>query len=159
MEKFQICTVTDCSRKTLIVLDSGADADISLLPQSMASCGSSSGSGRAVLEDAQGGRLMTYGKKLAQIECEGDQGDGDHRGRLCCCFSSMSFDQLGTTVATRMEADARIWRSRCPSTSSRWCLFSSTTLQEELIGLLRNDQQGLPGAWRAVWRRNLEVLG
>ena len=71
VEKFPICTVSEGSSRTLIVLDSGAD--ISLLPQPMAGCGRPSGSGRAVLEDAQGGRLMTYGKKLAQIECDGDR--------------------------------------------------------------------------------------
>lgn len=35
VEKFQICTVSESSARTLIVLDSGADT--SLLPQSMAS--------------------------------------------------------------------------------------------------------------------------
>ena len=46
----------------LIVLDSGADTRT---PQAL---------GRAVLEDAQGSQLATYGRKLAQIECEVSDG-------------------------------------------------------------------------------------
>ena len=54
----------------LIVLDSGAD--VSLLPQSMSSCGSRSGHSGAILEDAQGGRLNTFGRRLAQVEFQLD---------------------------------------------------------------------------------------
>ena len=68
---FQVCTVSEANVRTLIVLDSGADS--SLLPQTMANCGRPSTSGKAVLEDAQGGRLQTFGKKLAQIECDGGE--------------------------------------------------------------------------------------
>ena len=67
----KVCAVSEANTRTLIVLDSGAD--ISLLPQAMAGCGRPSASGKAVLEDAQGGRLQTFGKKLAQIECEGEE--------------------------------------------------------------------------------------
>ena len=42
--------------------------DVSLLPQSMSSCGSRSGHSGAILEDAQGGRLSTFGRRLAQVE-------------------------------------------------------------------------------------------
>ena len=59
----------------LIVLDSGAD--ISLLPYSMADRGQDGGRrfSRTVLEDAQGGRLQTFGRRSAQIEVE-DRGNG-----------------------------------------------------------------------------------
>eukprot|EP00435_Cladocopium_sp_Y103_P000040 s2725_g1.t1 len=57
----------------LIVLDSGAD--ISLLPQSMCEKGTSRKLGRTVLQDAQGSRLETYGKRSAQLECEGCNDD------------------------------------------------------------------------------------
>ena len=68
-ETFRICAVHEVEQKSLIVLDSGAD--ISILPQSMADCGRRGCPGKAVLEDAQGGRLRTFGKKVAQVECEG----------------------------------------------------------------------------------------
>ena len=71
VEFFSVCTVQETERKMLIVLDSGAD--ISLLPKSMSSCGRASGGGKAVLEDAQKGRLRIFGKKIAQIECEGSR--------------------------------------------------------------------------------------
>ena len=70
-ETFYVCTVRESQQKTLIVLGSGAD--ISLLPQSMAHYGRASKMGKAVLEDAQGGKLTTFGKKLAQIECDGKE--------------------------------------------------------------------------------------
>ena len=59
----------------LVVLDSGAD--ISLLPYDMADRGKCGGKrfSRAVLEDAQGGRLRTYGRRSAQIEVEGRGND------------------------------------------------------------------------------------
>ena len=59
----------------LIVLDSGAD--ISLLPCSMADRGQDGGRrfSRTVLEDAQGGRLRTYGRRSAQIEVEDSGSD------------------------------------------------------------------------------------
>ena len=52
----------------LIVLDSGAD--ISLLPKSMCEKGTSRRLGKTVLQDAQGSRLETFGKRSAQLECE-----------------------------------------------------------------------------------------
>ena len=69
VEQFSVCAVQEMEKQMLIVLDSGADC--SLLPKSMSSRGRNSGGGKAVLEDAQGGRLRTYGRKIAQIECEG----------------------------------------------------------------------------------------
>ena len=57
----------------LIALDSGAD--ISLLPRSMCEKGTSRKLGRTVLQDAQGSRLETYGKRAAQLECEGENHD------------------------------------------------------------------------------------
>ena len=69
VKTFCICTVKEQNHRALIVLDSGAD--ISLLPQSMAHYGRPSRMGKAVLEDVQGGKLTTFGKKLAQIECDG----------------------------------------------------------------------------------------
>lgn len=68
-ETFNIFMVQQLEEKSLIVLDSGAD--ISILPQSMASRGRARLPGKAILEDAQGGRLRTFGKKVAQVECEG----------------------------------------------------------------------------------------
>lgn len=51
---------------SLVVLDSGAD--ISLLPYEMLNRGQGQRLGRAVLEDAQGGRLQTFGRRSAQVE-------------------------------------------------------------------------------------------
>ena len=39
----------------------------------MAHYGRASKMGKGVLEDAQGGKLTTFGKKLAQIECDGEE--------------------------------------------------------------------------------------
>ena len=58
--------------KQLIVLDSGAD--ISLLPYHMWKKGKPTKMLKAVLEDAQGEKVQTFGRRLAQIEC--DVGDG-----------------------------------------------------------------------------------
>ena len=69
---FHVNMVTSNEEKMLIVLDSGAD--ISLLPRSTADRGTSQKLGKAVLEDAQGSQLATYGRKLAQIECESAEG-------------------------------------------------------------------------------------
>ena len=57
----------------LVVLDSGAD--ISLLPYHMSGCGVPRPGGRTILEDAQGERLQTYGKRSARVECEGLNND------------------------------------------------------------------------------------
>ena len=57
----------------LVVSDSGAD--ISLLPYHMSGCGFSKPGGHAILEDAQGERLQTYGKRSARVECEGLNND------------------------------------------------------------------------------------
>ena len=54
--------------KMLIVLDSGADC--SILPKAMASKGRPQTGRKAVSEDAQGSQLRTYGRKLAQVECD-----------------------------------------------------------------------------------------
>lgn len=47
----------------------GLEQDISLLPHEMVDPGQSRFLGRAALEDGQGGKLASYGKKLAQVEC------------------------------------------------------------------------------------------
>ena len=57
----------------LVVLDSGAD--ISLLPYHLSGCGTPRPGGHAVLEDAQGERLQTFGKRSARVECEGLNND------------------------------------------------------------------------------------
>ena len=58
----------------MVILDSGAD--ISLLPYEMADRGHPTRQlGKAVLEDAQGGRLQTYGRRSAQIEVEGENNE------------------------------------------------------------------------------------
>eukprot|EP00435_Cladocopium_sp_Y103_P028310 s1787_g7.t1 len=57
----------------LVVLDSGAD--ISLLPYHLSGCGVPRVGGRTILEDAQGERLQTYGKRSARVECEGVNND------------------------------------------------------------------------------------
>ena len=57
----------------LVVLDSGAD--ISLLPYEMCNRGRNQRLGRAVLEDAQGSRLQTFGRRSAQVECEDSNSD------------------------------------------------------------------------------------
>ena len=67
-ETLRICAVQEVNQKSLIVWDSGAD--ISILPQNMAACGRRGFPGKAVLQDARG-RLRTFGKKVAQVECEG----------------------------------------------------------------------------------------
>ena len=69
---FHVNMVKANDEKMLIVLDSGAD--ISLLPRTMADRGTSQVLGKAVLEDAQGSQLATYGRKLAQIECDSSEG-------------------------------------------------------------------------------------
>ena len=66
-ELFHAGTVKVSQEKMLIVLDSGADC--SVLPKAMASRGQpQDGGGKAILEDAQGTQLKTYGRKLAQVE-------------------------------------------------------------------------------------------
>ena len=60
-------------RSTLVVLDSGAD--ISLLPIAMGSKGKSQRLERTVLEDAQGIRVETYGKRRAHVEVQTEQED------------------------------------------------------------------------------------
>ena len=57
----------------LIVLDSGADT--SLLPKTMCEKGFGKRLGKTVLQDAQGARLETFGKRSAQLECEGNGSD------------------------------------------------------------------------------------
>ena len=56
-----------------MVLDSGAD--ISLLPIAMGSKGKSQRLERTVLEDAQGIRVETYGKRRAHVEVQTEQED------------------------------------------------------------------------------------
>ena len=67
VETFQICTVQEAAQSMLIVLDSGAG--FSLLPRSVGACGRARVAGKAILEDAPGGRLKTFGRKIAQVEC------------------------------------------------------------------------------------------
>ena len=70
LEVYHVRAVLLCDGQ-LVVLDSGAD--ISLLPQEMADRGQSTKRlAKTVLEDAQGGRLRTYGRRSAQIEMEGE---------------------------------------------------------------------------------------
>ena len=57
----------------LVVSDSGAD--ISLLPYHLSGCGKEKPGGHAILEDAQGERLKTFGRLSAQVECEGLNND------------------------------------------------------------------------------------
>ena len=57
----------------LVVLDSGAD--ISLLPYHLSGCGIPKPGGRTILEDAQGERLQTFGRRSARVECEGLNND------------------------------------------------------------------------------------
>ena len=64
-ELFHVSMVRSAQEKMLIVLDSGADC--SILPKEMASRGRPQEGGKAILEDAQ---LKTYGRKLAQVECD-----------------------------------------------------------------------------------------
>ena len=70
LEIYHVRAVPLCDGQ-LVVLDSGAD--ISLVPQEMAERGySTKRLAKTVLEDAQGGRLRTYGRRFAQIEMEGE---------------------------------------------------------------------------------------
>ena len=71
MDRYHIRAI-QMDTKQLIVLDSGAD--ISLLPYHMWKKGKPTKMLKAVLEDAQGEKVQTFGKRLAQIEC--DVGDG-----------------------------------------------------------------------------------
>jgi len=57
----------------LVVLDSGAD--ISLLPYHLSGCGIQKHGGHAILEDAQGERLKTFGRRSARVEREGLNND------------------------------------------------------------------------------------
>ena len=57
----------------LVVIDSGAD--ISLLPYHLSGCGIPKPGGKTILEDAQGERLQTFGRRSARVECEGLNND------------------------------------------------------------------------------------
>ena len=97
---FHVNMVTSNEEKMLIVLDSGAD--ISLLPRSMADRGTSQKLGKAVLEDAQGSQLATYGRKLAQIECESVQTPLVSMGRLLQC--SLTTPMAGQEETTKQTS-------------------------------------------------------
>ena len=71
LEKYHIRMVPATDQ--LVVLDSGAD--ISLLPYHLSGCGIEKHGGHAVLEDAQGERLKTFGRRSARVECEGLNND------------------------------------------------------------------------------------
>ena len=64
MEKYHIRMVPAAGQ--LVVLDSGAD--ISLLPYHLSGCGVEKPGGHAILEDAQGERLKTFGRRSARVD-------------------------------------------------------------------------------------------
>jgi hypothetical protein len=112
-----------------VVLDSGAD--ISLLPQEMADGGQSTKRlAKTVLEDAQGGRLRTYGRRSAQIEMEGENDEfivieDDFVVSSVRC-SLISFGRLlhkGWTMRPNAMAPAGVTKdvkSPCSSSAAAW---------------------------------------